>query len=157
MKATRQRWWRRRWPPPPPPPQFRSQTKGCAFCRTNGERREFYMGHTLRDYSGPGRAGRVTCPVLRGYKCPQCGYPGGDQAHTIRYCPLNRRGDLAPSVYNTPRQSNGRLRRTRAKRGEGQRRDQMRSGGYVPRPGSDWLSKTQSYVTGPRRSGRFTY
>ncbi|XP_065297916.1 uncharacterized protein [Dermacentor albipictus] len=83
---------------------------GCAFCRTNGERRSFYLNHTLREDSGPGLRGRVTCPVLRNYQCPQCGCPGGDEAHTLRYCPLNR-DYLPPSVYKTPRKSNGQPRR----------------------------------------------
>ncbi|KAH6920853.1 hypothetical protein HPB50_028157 [Hyalomma asiaticum] len=78
---------------------------GCTFCRTNGERRSFYMSHTLREHSGPGSKGRVTCPVLRSYQCPQCGYPGGDEAHTLRYCPLNK--DLSTrSVYKTLWKSN---------------------------------------------------
>ncbi|XP_075550088.1 RNA-binding protein nanos [Dermacentor variabilis] len=83
---------------------------GCAFCRTNGERRSFYLSHALREDSGPGSTGRVTCPVLRNYQCPQCGCPGGDEAHTLRYCPLNR-DYLSPSVYKTPRKSNGQPRR----------------------------------------------
>ncbi|KAL1415526.1 hypothetical protein MTO96_033447 [Rhipicephalus appendiculatus] len=91
-------------------PSSETSFDGCAFCRTNGERRSFYMSHALREDSGPGSKGRVTCPVLRNYQCPQCGYPGGDEAHTLRYCPLNK-DYIAPSVYKTPRKSNGQRRR----------------------------------------------
>nr|XP_037279654.1 nanos homolog 3-like [Rhipicephalus microplus] len=89
-------------------PSSQKPFDGCAFCRTNGERRPFYMSHALREDSGPRFKGRVTCPVLRSYQCPQCGCPGGDEAHTLRYCPLNE--EIAPSVYKTPRKSNGQLR-----------------------------------------------
>ncbi|XP_037515713.1 uncharacterized protein LOC119392840 [Rhipicephalus sanguineus] len=91
-------------------PPSEASFDGCAFCRTNGERRSFYTSHALREDSGPGSKGRVTCPVLRNYQCPQCGYPGGDEAHTLRYCPLNK-DYIAPSVYKTPRKSNGQPRR----------------------------------------------
>ncbi|XP_075747922.1 nanos homolog 3 [Rhipicephalus microplus] len=91
-------------------PSSQKPFDGCAFCRTNGERRPFYMSHALREDSGPRFKGRVTCPVLRSYQCPQCGCPGGDEAHTLRYCPLNE--EIAPSVYKTPRKSNGQLRRS---------------------------------------------
>ncbi|KAH9368189.1 hypothetical protein HPB48_010630 [Haemaphysalis longicornis] len=92
--------------------------EGCTFCRTNGERRNFYMSHTLRDRDdggASGQSGRVTCPVLRNYRCPLCGYPGGDYAHTLRYCPLSEFGGganaSAAAVYKTPLMSNGQPRR----------------------------------------------
>ncbi|NXM74597.1 NANO3 protein, partial [Serilophus lunatus] len=66
----------------------------CAFCRHNGEAPAVYRGHSLRD---PG--GRLQCPVLRSYVCPQCGATQ-DQAHTRRFCPLTRRGYT--SVYTRP-------------------------------------------------------
>lgn len=65
---------------------------GCKFCKTNGERKSYYMSHTLRV------AGKVSCPVLRNYKCDVCGYKGGDNAHTINYCPLNQVTHQKPSV-----------------------------------------------------------
>ncbi|XP_053610028.1 nanos homolog 1-like [Plodia interpunctella] len=53
----------------------------CAFCKNNGEPLSWYSAHSLKDSRG-----RVRCPVLRGYRCPQCG-ASGDWAHTIKYCP----------------------------------------------------------------------
>lgn len=66
----------------------------CAFCKHNGEARQVYGGHSLRDAGG-----RVLCPVLRSYVCPQCGATQ-DRAHTKRFCPLTRRGYT--SVYTHP-------------------------------------------------------
>ena len=56
----------------------------CSFCRKNGETRQLYSSHVLKD-----AAGIVVCPVLRKYKCPICDQVGGDFAHTKRFCPLN--------------------------------------------------------------------
>lgn len=53
----------------------------CVFCRNNGESREFYSSHTLKDNEGC-----TTCPILRAYTCPLC-KANGDQSHTIKYCP----------------------------------------------------------------------
>ncbi|NXX11334.1 NANO3 protein, partial [Podargus strigoides] len=95
-------------PPPPPPPRDATAAttattatttatttaifpRVCAFCKHNGEARAVYGGHSLRD-----AAGRLQCPVLRGYVCPQCGATQ-DGAHTKRFCPLTRRGYA--SVY----------------------------------------------------------
>ncbi|XP_039235097.1 nanos homolog 3-like [Pipra filicauda] len=63
----------------------------CAFCRHNGEAPAVYQGHSLRDAGG-----RLQCPVLRSYVCPQCGATQ-DRAHTRRFCPLTPRGYT--SVY----------------------------------------------------------
>ncbi|XP_075581353.1 nanos homolog 3 [Pelecanus crispus] len=72
----------------------------CAFCKHNGEAKHVYTGHSLRDAEG-----RLRCPVLRSYVCPQCGATQ-DRAHTRRFCPLTRRGYT--SVYSrSPRNSAG--------------------------------------------------
>ncbi|XP_064355327.1 nanos homolog 3 [Dromaius novaehollandiae] len=78
-------------------PERRAARALCAFCKHNGESRHIYTAHNLR---GPG--GRVECPVLRNYVCPQCGATQ-DSAHTRRFCPLTPRGYT--SVYRclTPR------------------------------------------------------
>ena len=58
-----------------------SKAAVCVFCRNNGESREFYISHTLKDNEG-----NTTCPILRAYTCPLC-KANGDQSHTIKYCP----------------------------------------------------------------------
>ncbi|CAM2109808.1 unnamed protein product [Caretta caretta] len=64
----------------------------CVFCKHNGESRNIYMAHNLKD-----KKGRVECPILRNYICPQCGATQ-DKAHTKRFCPLTQKGYT--SVYN---------------------------------------------------------
>lgn len=59
----------------------------CVFCKNNGEDDDKYKGHILKDPEG-----RILCPILRAYDCPVCHNGGGDKAHTLRYCPLNRAG-----------------------------------------------------------------
>ena len=54
----------------------------CVFCKTNGEQEGIYSSHILKD-----KTGRVVCPILRAYTCPNCG-AHGDVAHTLKYCPL---------------------------------------------------------------------
>ncbi|NXM93136.1 NANO3 protein, partial [Sylvia borin] len=76
----------------PPAPGARPPL--CSFCQHNGEAPGLYWSHSLRDAQG-----RVQCPVLRSYVCPQCGATQ-DQAHTRRFCPLTHRGYT--SVYSRP-------------------------------------------------------
>nr|XP_034824096.1 uncharacterized protein LOC117981937 [Maniola hyperantus] len=54
----------------------------CRFCKNNGEKESYYRSHRLRCQ------GRVTCPVLRDYRCHRCG-AYGDNAHTLKYCPFS--------------------------------------------------------------------
>lgn len=56
----------------------------CVFCRNNKESVARYTTHILK-----GPDGRILCPVLRRYTCPLCG-ASGDNAHTIKYCPLSK-------------------------------------------------------------------
>ncbi|RVE56863.1 hypothetical protein OJAV_G00210460 [Oryzias javanicus] len=56
----------------------------CVFCRNNGAPEEVYGTHILKTGEG-----RVLCPILRAYTCPLCS-ANGDNAHTIKYCPLSR-------------------------------------------------------------------
>ncbi|KAJ7317390.1 hypothetical protein JRQ81_003552 [Phrynocephalus forsythii] len=69
-----------------------SEETFCSFCRHNGESSKVYLSHRLKD-----EAGKVQCPILRSYTCPQCG-ASQDTAHTRRFCPLTKKGYT--SVYN---------------------------------------------------------
>ena len=75
--------------------------KVCAFCQRNGETKEFYTTHVLKDSKG-----KVICPVLRSYVCPSC-KATGDQAHTIRHCPLSRGDGSMADTFKTRRTSCG--------------------------------------------------
>ena len=57
----------------------------CSFCKTNGEKEAIYTSHCLKD-----SLGKLTCPILREFKCPKCG-EYGDYAHTNKYCPITQR------------------------------------------------------------------
>ncbi|KAG8441465.1 hypothetical protein GDO86_006995 [Hymenochirus boettgeri] len=58
---------------------------GCSFCKHNGESLKVYTMHRLKD-----KQGKISCPILRKYVCPQCG-ASGDNAHTLRFCPMTRK------------------------------------------------------------------
>ncbi|NWW38265.1 NANO3 protein, partial [Panurus biarmicus] len=77
----------------------------CSFCQHNGESPAMYRSHSLRDAQG-----RVQCPVLRSYVCPQCGATQ-DQAHTRSFCPLTHHGYT--SVYSRPVRARNAGRRQR--------------------------------------------
>ncbi|XP_061842812.1 nanos homolog 1-like [Nerophis lumbriciformis] len=64
--------------------QAKPEPKVCVFCRNNGAPEEVYGTHILKTADG-----RVLCPILRAYTCPLCS-ANGDNAHTIKYCPLSR-------------------------------------------------------------------
>ncbi len=57
----------------------------CNFCKNNGEVEAIYSSHNMKD-----SLGKVTCPILRDFKCPKCG-ESGDYAHTNKYCPVTQR------------------------------------------------------------------
>lgn len=61
-----------------------TERRHCVFCKQNGETREFYSSHVLKDAKG-----KVVCPTLRDYVCPICGATGPN-AHTVSYCPSNK-------------------------------------------------------------------
>ena len=76
----------------------------CVFCRNNGESELIYLSHNLKD-----SAGRVTCPVLRAYTCPNCG-ANGDTAHTIKYCPMATGEGINIRSLKTARTATGKRR-----------------------------------------------
>ncbi|KAL2303681.1 hypothetical protein Nmel_008958, partial [Mimus melanotis] len=81
-------------PAPRAEPAPRAGLPPCSFCLHNGEAPSMFESHSLRDTQG-----RLQCPVLRSYVCPQCGATQ-DQAHTRRFCPRTHRGYT--SVYTRP-------------------------------------------------------
>ena len=64
--------------------RVKPEPRVCVFCRNNGAPEEVYGTHILKTADG-----RVLCPILRAYTCPLCS-ASGDNAHTIKYCPLSR-------------------------------------------------------------------
>ncbi|XP_047495539.1 uncharacterized protein LOC125043483 isoform X1 [Penaeus chinensis] len=78
-----------------------SGTKFCGFCRRNGATLKKFLNHPLRN-----DVGKLVCPVLRSYTCPNCGATG-DAAHTVSYCPSKKQPHnsqpLAVKLKNTMR------------------------------------------------------
>ncbi|XP_036596640.1 nanos homolog 3-like [Trichosurus vulpecula] len=93
-------------PSPAPSPSVRQEgwrhkNVLCSFCKHNGESRNIYMSHMLKDEKG-----RVVCPILRKYVCPQC-RATQDNAHTVRFCPLTSKDYMSVYSYRA-RNSTGR-------------------------------------------------
>ncbi|KAK1342651.1 hypothetical protein QTO34_015417 [Cnephaeus nilssonii] len=88
-------------PEPSPAPE-----RLCSFCKHNGESRAIYQSHVLKD-----EAGRVLCPILRDYVCPQCGATR-DRAHTRRFCPLTGQGYTSVYSYTTRNSAGKKLARS---------------------------------------------
>uniref|UniRef100_T1JGE1 Nanos-type domain-containing protein n=1 Tax=Strigamia maritima TaxID=126957 RepID=T1JGE1_STRMM len=70
--------------------------KYCVLCKKNGETREKYMSHSLKDSWN-----RVTCPVLYALKCKHCGATGSD-SHTEAYCPKIRHAYIENASSRPP-------------------------------------------------------
>lgn len=69
----------------------------CSFCKNNGEPHHIYTSHSLKD-----SIGRITCPLLKIYKCPICG-ESGQNAHTLTYCKqfkTSKRQNILNTVSN---------------------------------------------------------
>lgn len=79
----------------PSPESSPAPERLCSFCKHNGESRAIYQSHVLKD-----EAGRVLCPILRDYVCPQCGATR-ERAHTRRFCPLTGQGYTSVYSYTT--------------------------------------------------------
>ncbi|GAB1293385.1 Nanos homolog 3 [Apodemus speciosus] len=102
-------------PKPEPKPSSESQPPSkkssaaperlCSFCKHNGESRAIYQSHVLKD-----EAGRVLCPILRDYVCPQCGATQ-EHAHTRRFCPLTGQGYTSVYCYTTRNSAGKKLTR----------------------------------------------
>lgn len=69
----------------------------CSFCKNNGEPEHIWRSHSIKDVYG-----KVTCPLLKVYKCPACGETG-QNAHTITYCKkmkTQKRNEILSKQFN---------------------------------------------------------
>ncbi|CAK7292433.1 nanos homolog 3 [Vulpes vulpes] len=89
----------------PSPESSPAPERLCSFCKHNGESRAIYQSHVLKD-----EAGRVLCPILRDYVCPQCGATR-ERAHTRRFCPLTGQGYTSVYSYTTRNSAGKRVSR----------------------------------------------
>ncbi|XP_036701361.1 nanos homolog 3 isoform X1 [Balaenoptera musculus] len=90
----------------PSPESSPAPERLCTFCKHNGESRAIYQSHVLKD-----EAGRVLCPILRDYVCPQCGATR-EHAHTRRFCPLTGQGYTSVYSYTTRNSAGRKLARS---------------------------------------------
>uniref|UniRef100_A0A8D0L6Q4 Nanos C2HC-type zinc finger 3 n=1 Tax=Sphenodon punctatus TaxID=8508 RepID=A0A8D0L6Q4_SPHPU len=121
----------------------------CAFCKHNGESKRVYTAHSLKDEDG-----RVQCPILRNYTCPQCGATR-DHAHTRRFCPLTRKGYT--SVYSCSSRNSAGKRLPKYKPQapgrqilQGCAQDGSKSGICAMGPSPDFFIRIARYTTFPR-------
>ena len=76
---------------------WNSSRKECKFCRNNGEAKDQYSGHVLRNP----QTGQLICPVLRSHICEVCGATG-DKAHIWNYCPKVKEEKKNKHKYANP-------------------------------------------------------